>query len=191
MKTIFNILTGLFISISVMAQAQEYVSSDVKLSKEAIGKTTADIVENAVIRVNEQNDEFAFSIRLFPILASSNDNDSIATLNKNMVLDYKASFPIDDLAFFEPGNNGKKFILRGNLTINNISKPVQLDFYLQEYMPQGLATKDIQTYPVRMSFALEINPAEYGLDNETAKFTEKIIIVVGNGIINRTKSESF
>lgn len=172
--------------VTFKINAQEFVSSDVRLSKEAIGKTTSVVSENAVIRLNNQNDEFVFSIRLFPILTSTNENDSITSLNQKMVVDYKAIFPIDDLDFFDAGNEGKRYTLYGDLTVNNITKPLQLDFYLQQYIAPDISIQDIQIYPVRISFAFEINPAEFGLDNETAKFTEKIIVVVGNGIINKS-----
>ena len=188
MKTIFKFLTTIMIMMSVNLTAQDFISSAVRLSKEAIGKTTSVISENAVIKLNEQTDEFTFSIRLFPILTTATENDSIASLNQKIIMNYIAVFPIDDLSFFEAGNNGKRYTLKGDLTINEVTKPYELDFYLQKNLPQDLTT---YTYPVRISFALEINPAEFGLDNETAKFTEKIVIVIGNGIINKFKIEAF
>jgi hypothetical protein len=191
MKTIFRLLTAFMIMISVSMTAQDYISSNVKLSKEAIGKITSVMSENVVIKLNEQNDEFTFSLRLYPILAGINENDSIASLNQKIILDYKGVFPIDNLSFFEAGNNGKRYTLKGDLTVNNITKPHELDFYLQESLPQDISTMDIHTYPVRISLALEFNPAEFGLDNETAKFTEKITIVIADGIINKSENESF
>lgn len=188
MKTIFIFLTSVFLMITVKIAAQEYVASPVKLSKEAIGKISSVLSENAVIILNDQNDEFAFAIRLFPILTALNEGDSIARLNQSLVMDYQAGFPIDDLDFYMPGNKSKQHSMDGNLTINNITKPVKINFYLYESVPQDISSKDVHTYPLRISFALEINPAEYELDIETAKFTEKIIVVVKNGIINRASN---
>ncbi|HEY0029906.1 MAG TPA: hypothetical protein VGC65_04030 [Bacteroidia bacterium] len=191
MKTITLLTVLLLFFAGGIAAQEQYIASPVRLSKEAIGKISSVITENALIKLNNQNDEFTFAIRLYPILTSSSTNDSITTMNQNLVVDYKAEFPIDDLDFFDVGYEGKTYSLNGDLTIYNITRPLLINFYLHESTPEDINAKNIRSYPVRISFAFEINPAEYGLDYETANFTEKIIIIVENGIINKPSANYF
>jgi hypothetical protein len=186
MKTILKFLTAFLLMMPLSIHAQEFIASHVKLSKEAIGQTSSVSSDNAVLKLDDQTNRFSFSIRLFPILTSPNESDSIATLNQKISMSYKADFPIDNLEFYDAGANGKQYTMDGELSVNGITKPFRLNFYLQGAMAQDVNSHDIHSYPARISFAITINPAEYALDMETAKFTEKIIIMVENGVLNRS-----
>ncbi|MFL5764130.1 MAG: YceI family protein [Bacteroidia bacterium] len=190
MKTIIHSIFGFLMLLSSSVIAQEYIASKAKLSKEAIGKTTSVSSDNAILKLDEQSNKFSFSIHLFPILTSTSENDSIARLNQQMIMDYRADFPAGDLDFTTNISESKQYSMDGDLTVNGITKPVKIYFYLQPSIPADNSSRDVHGYPVRMRFALEINPAEFGLDIETAKFTEKITVMIDNGIINRTSSIS-
>jgi hypothetical protein len=189
MKTIAKFIIVILTGLAFSCDAQEFIASRVKLSKEAIGKVSTVTSDNAVIRLTEGSNNFSFSLQLYPILSGLNENDSIATLNQKITMTYKAEFPISDPDFYNIDTKSKQYTMDGDLTVNGFTRPVKISFYLMPAVAADVSSRDIHGYPFRISFALEINPAEYGLDIETAKFTEKITVMVDNGIINRTTSE--
>lgn len=189
MKTICTILTAFFLSFTIGIYGQEFIGNTAKLSK--FKDTTAAVFYSAneicLIKLNDQTDEFIFNLPLFNILSSST-NDSITALNKLVFASYRADFPVSNLDFFSSGAEAS-FDITGELTINGITKHAPLHLSLQS-APILENNRDIHSYPVKISFAMDINPAEYFLDYETINFTRTITIEVSHGVINRTNDNT-
>lgn len=183
-------MISIFSIITFQSTAQEFIGSNVRFSKEIEtgGSFSAD--EIGLIKLNDQNDEFVFDIRLFPILTTPKDNDSIASMNKSVVLHFKTQFPVTDLDFLANDGSEQTFTVPAELTINNITQPVNIRFGLHSSMSRTDDARGIKSYPAMVSFVIEINPGEYDLDFETINFVRTIYVEVRNGTINRTTDTS-
>lgn len=190
MKTISLLLISIFSVFTFHTPDQEFIASTVRFSKYIETGRTLSTNEFGVIRLNNENDEFVFDVPLYSILTSPRNNDSITALNKKMLVHYKADFPVNDLDFLANDGAQKTFSIQGELTINNITLPVNTVFSLHGAMEQADEARGIKSYPVLVSFLIEINPAEYNLDFETINFVRSIYIEVSNGVINRTNGSS-
>jgi hypothetical protein len=197
MKTIRTFLLTLFLSITYGIVGQEFIGSNTRLMKtretvidcktlceeQRIIKTSSS-EDVGLIKLNGQTNEFNFNVPLYNIL-STNRNDSISSLNKSVVANYRAIFPISDLDFFTSGTQ-TSLQIQGELTVNGRTRPATMSLNLQEALPYNLDNRDVHSYPVLVSFALEISPADYNLDFETINFTRSITIEVRNGVVNRS-----
>ncbi|MCW3102163.1 MAG: hypothetical protein JWO09_603 [Bacteroidetes bacterium] len=190
MKTLNTLLISIFSIITFQAAAQEFIGSNVRLSKEIETGGSYSSSEIGLIKLNDQNDEFVFDIRLFPILTTPKDNDSITTMNKSVVLHFKTQFPVSDLDFLSNDGSEQTFTVPAELTINNITRAVNIRFGLHSAMAQTDEARGIQSFPAMVSFVIEINPAEYNLDFETINFVRTMYVEVRNGTINRTTNTS-
>jgi hypothetical protein len=187
MKTLNTLLISIFSVIAFQVTAQEFIGSNVRLSKEIETGGAFSSNEIGLIKLNDQNNEFVFDLPLFSILSTPN-NDSIISLNKGVVLHFRTDFPVSDLDFLSNDGSEKTFTVPGELTINNITLPVNMNFGLHSSMAQVDDARGIKSYPAMVSFVIEINPAEYNLDLETINFVRSIYVEVRNGIINRSTS---
>jgi hypothetical protein len=188
MKTWIGILISLFSMISFQAIAQEFIGSNVRFSKEIESDGNRTATEIGLIRLNEQNNEFSFDISLFPILTSPRGNDSITNLNKQVNLNFRAEFPVSDLSFLTNDGTEINLTIPGELTINSRTHPVNLFMGIHSSLQLKDEARGIESYPALISFVLEINPADYGLDFETINFVRTISVEVRNGAINKTDS---
>jgi hypothetical protein len=172
--------------IALEVNAQDFVGSNVRLSKqiETGGEKNAD--EIGLIKLNNQNDEFSFDVALFPILSTPKDNDSIRDMNKKIFLKFTTHFHFTDLDFGANDGNEKHFTVPGEITLNNKTLPINLDVGIHGAMALTDENRGISTYPVLMSFIIDINPGDFGLDFETINFVRTISVEVRNGIINRS-----
>lgn len=193
MKTLKGICIAILMSIVVMkSYSQEFIGSNAKLFKETENcNNLAPIVcgfstnETVLIKLNEQNDEFSFDVSLFPILTTPKSNDSIASLNQNIYATFSGKFPVSNLDFYESNATESSFSFPGELTINGITKPVNLSVGIFASNDRDEASRGIDTYPVKISFSVYINPADFKLDFETINFVSSILIEVRNGVINK------
>jgi hypothetical protein len=190
MKTLRTLIVSLFTLIALQASAQDFVGSTVRFAKEIETGGKLDATHIGLIKLNDQNDEFVFDIPLYPILTSPRDNDSITTMNKNIMLHYRADFPVSDLDFLANDGSESSFVIPGELTINNITRPVKMNLSVHGAAPYIDEARGIKSYPALISFTLEINPAEYNLDFETINFVRTIYVEVRNGVINNTTETS-
>jgi hypothetical protein len=180
--------------IAVRTYSQEYIGSNTKFSKESehCNKDTAicrfSAGESGIISLNAQNDEFSFTIPFFKILTSPKNNDSITDLNKNILVRFRGKFPISNLDFYNSNATESSFTFPGELTINEITQPVNLTANLFASVAIDDASRGLDTYPVRINFRMEINPADFKLDFETINFVRSITLEVRNGIINKTEN---
>ncbi|MDF2436671.1 MAG: hypothetical protein K0Q95_1047 [Bacteroidota bacterium] len=192
MKTLKTIITSFLIAASsIGVLAQDFIGTNVRFSKEIETGGSYTAGEIGLIKLNDQNDEFSFDISLFPILTSPAANDSITGLNKQVDLNFHAQFPAGDLDFLANDGSEKTYSIPGELTINNITRPVKMVFGIHSSMTQANGALGIKTFPALVSFIIEINPAEYGLDFETINFVRVIRVEVRNGILNRSTQNSF
>jgi hypothetical protein len=189
MKTIAHFLTILLLTVSFQLPAQEFIGSHVRLTKEAVNQPVSVKDDNGIIRLNDQTNEFSIYVQLWQILTSANESDSIADINKHLRVNFRGQFPISDFAFYT--GDEKTYQIPGKLTINHISRAISIVCSFHKSISENFDENDVHSYPVRISFAIEINPADYNLDIETAKFTETIIVAVENGIINKSIDDSF
>jgi hypothetical protein len=190
MKTLKTILTTILLATSISAVGQDFIGTNVRFSKdiETGGSYTAG--EIGLIKLNDQNDEFSFDISLFPILTSPASNDSIRGVNRQVDLNFHAQFPSGDLDFLSNDGSERIYTVPGELTINNITRPAKVMFGIHSSMSQTNEALGIKTFPALVSFIIEINPAEYGLDFETINFVRVIRVEVRNGILNRSTQNS-
>lgn len=196
MKTIRAFLLTLFLSLTCGIVGQEFVGSNARLiriretvidntiSEEQKVNNTFTAEDIGLLKLNGQTNEFNFSIPLHNILSISR-NDSITSLNNMVVANYRAIFPITDLDFFTSGVQ-TSLQIQGELTINGKTRPSTMFLSLQEALPYNLNNRDIHSYPVLVSFAIEILPSDYNMDFETINFTRTITIEVRNGVVNRS-----
>jgi len=190
MKALNTLLISIFSIITFQAAAQEFIGSNVRLSKDIETGGSFSANEIGLIKLNDQNDEFVFDIRLFPILTTPKDNDSIATMNKSVLLHFKTQFPVADLDFLSNDGSEETFTVPAELTINNTTRAVNIRFGLHSAMVQTDEARGIKSFPALVSFVIEINPAEYNLDFETINFVRTLYVEVRNGTINRTTNTS-
>lgn len=186
MKVLTRILLSVFSMITLQAAAQEFIGTNVHFSKEIENGGSHSADEIGLIRLNNQSDEFSFDISLFPILTTPRDNDSIKSMNEKVVLSFRSQFPHNDLDFLSNDGSEKTFTVPGELTINNRTRPVTVILGMHSSMALDDETRGIDSYPVLISFIMEINPSEYGLDFETINFVRSIYVEVRNGIINKS-----
>jgi polyisoprenoid-binding protein YceI len=185
MKTRAIFFSIILVGMVFFLPKQQYVASHAHFAKQTFGDSVQKVAEeNAIIKLDYQTNEFNIDVNLFNILTSPNENDSIRDLNRTITLNYKTAFPVSDLDFFATANDDVNYTLEGELRINNVTRPAQLKMGLRRAPVQEFIS-GIYNYPVRVSFMININPAEFNLDNETAKFTEWIHVVVENGIVNK------
>lgn len=190
MKTLGLLLISIFSVITFHIPDQEFIASNIHFSKYAETGKTFTANEFGVIKLNNENDEFVFDVPLYPILTSSKSNDSINNINRKVLLHYKADFHVADLDFLSNDGSQKTFTIPGELTINNVTLPVNTTFSMHGAMEQADENRGIKSYPALISFVIEINPAEYNLDFETINFVRTIYIEIRNGVINRTDNAS-
>jgi hypothetical protein len=186
MKALTRILLSVFSMITFQAAAQEFIGTNVRFSKDIEAGTSLSADQIGLIRLNNQSDEFSFDISMFPILTTPRDNDSIKSMNEKVVLSFRSQFPVNDLDFLSNDGSEKNFTIPGELTINNRTRPVTMIFGMHSSMARNDESRGIESYPVLISFIIEINPAEYGLDFETINFVRTIYVEVRNGIINKS-----
>ncbi|MCE3279587.1 MAG: hypothetical protein K0S44_1778 [Bacteroidetes bacterium] len=186
MKTFTRILLGVFSMITFQAAAQEFIGTNVRFTKEIEAGGSKSTDEIGLIRLNNQSDEFSFDISMFSILTTPKDNDSIKHMNERVNLSFRCQFPHNDLEFLSNDGSETEFTIPGELTINNRTRPVNLILGMHSSMIKNDETRGIDSYPVVVSFIMEINPAEYGLDFETINFVRSIYVEVRNGVINKS-----
>jgi hypothetical protein len=188
MKTITRILISVLSLLSFQLIAQDFIGTNVRLSK--VIETGGDFSSTDVglIKLNNQNDEFAFDIPMFTILTSPKHNDSITDMNRRVTCSLRMKFPVDELDFLANDGTEMNFKIPGELTINNVTLPVMVDIGMHSSRAKVDEARGIKSYPALVSFALEINPQEFGLEFETINFVRSIVIEVRNGIINRADS---
>jgi hypothetical protein len=186
MKTITLFLISIFSIITFQMTAQDLIGSNVRLTKEIETGGSFTASEIGLIRLNDQTNEFSFEISLFPILTSPKGNDSITNINRKVFLRFRADFPISNIDFFVNDGTEHDITLPGELTINNRTFPVNMQMGIHGALEQKNQARGIESYPVLISFMVEVNPAEYGLDFETINFVRSISIDVRKGIINKS-----
>lgn len=193
METFKKICITILMVFAVRTYSQEFIASNAMLSKESENCNSQSPIfcryfatEVALLKLNEQNDEFSIYIPLFSILTSPKGNDSIANLNKNIYATFIGKFPVSNLDFYESNATESAFSFPGELTINGITKPINISMGIFASTDRDEASRGIDTYPVRISFTIEIDPGEFKLDFETINFINSIIIEVRNGVINKS-----
>jgi hypothetical protein len=191
MKALKTLLMSFLIAIAIGSSAQDFIGSNVRFSKdiETGNKFAAEQV--GLIKLNDQNNEFTFDISLFPILTSPRSNDSIVNLNRQVILNFHSQFPAGDLDFLANDGSERNYSIPGELTVNGITRQVTVGFGLHSSMSQTNEALGIKTFPALVSFIIEINPADFGLDFETINFVRTIRVEVRNGILNRSTQNSF
>jgi hypothetical protein len=191
METFKKICIAFLMAISVRTYSQEFIGSNIRFSKESehCNRDTAicrySAVDIGIIKLNEQNNQFDFDVSLFPILSSPRNNDSIISMNRNIYLNYRITFPVNNLEFYESNSTESSFAVPGELTINGITNPVIIYMGIFASAAQDVEYRDVHTYPVRISFMLDINPGDFKLDFETINFVRSITVEVRNGVINK------
>lgn len=192
MKTLKKMCLVLLMAIAMRTYSQEFIGSSTNLWKETgncdlyTGTCHYSASEVGILKLNDQNDEFSFDVSLFPILTSPAENDSITSMNKNMYLNFSARFPIGDLDFYESNATESTLNIPGEITINGITKQVNLIMGIHVAIAHDVESRDVHSYPVRASFIIDINPADYNLDFETINFISLISVEVRNGVINKS-----
>jgi len=154
MKALNTLLISIFSIITFQAAAQEFIGSNVRLSKDIETGGSFSANEIGLIKLNDQNDEFVFDIRLFPILTTPKDNDSIATMNKSVLLHFKTQFPVADLDFLSNDGSEETFTVPAELTINNTTRAVNIRFGLHSAMVQTDEARGIKSFPALVSFVI-------------------------------------
>ena len=171
---------------AIRTYSQEFIGTTIRFSKEAENGRLYSASRTGIIKLNDQNNEFSFNTSLFPILTSPSGNDSIMSLNKNMNLDLFAEFPVDDLDFYESNASESSFEIPAEITINGITRQVNIQMGVHKSIAHDVESRDAHSYPVRISFIIDVNPGDYNLDFETINFIRSISIEVRNGIINKS-----
>jgi hypothetical protein len=190
MKKIVYLVVSILFAMTIKMSAQEFISSRASISSDNEGLIPSEN-ESVLIQLNEQTSLFSVSSCILLKSLKGNKNDSALLINRQMYLNFKAPFPIDDLNFYDINNNEKLYSMSGELTIGEVTVPFKINFSLHGYTPQDIATNDIHSYPALISFTMEINPDDYRLENVPSCFAgncfEKLIMVaIKNGTINKS-----
>jgi hypothetical protein len=189
MKTIASITTIILMLVVLKTSAQEFINSRATISVDSdVPIPFKD--ETVLILLNEQTSFFSVSSCILLRTVKLN-NDSSATSNKPLFMNFKAPFPITNLDFYDPNNDKKQYTMNGELTIAETTKPFTIDFNLHSYASQNTVTNDFHSYPALISFTMQIDPDDYNLQNVPSCFSNfcfaKLIMVsVQNGTINKS-----
>lgn len=190
-------LTLLFCSVLLCtvlhseAQDQHFMGSEVKLLTGVNDSVKYEINKSAVISLNDQSNQFAVTVSLFPLVDNPDQEDSLALQNNLLQLTFSGQFPIDEFSFYADKNDGNSYTMNGMLTVNGISKPYTLAFIIRTSrqanpLDQTIPLSDEATfYSARISFAIRINPADYGLDAEPIALKHDVSVEIADGIINK------
>lgn len=185
MKTLKSILMSFLIAMAINASAQDFIGSNVRFTKNIETGASYSAEEIGLIKLNEQNNEFSFDISLFPILTNPKDNDSITSINRRINLSFRSEFPASNLDFLSNDGSEINYFIPGELTVNGVTQPVKIQFGIHSSMTQTNEALGIKTFPALVSFVVEINPGDFGLDFETINFVNLIRLEVRNGVLNR------
>jgi polyisoprenoid-binding protein YceI len=111
--------------------------------------------------------------------------------NNLLELTFNGQFPIDNFSYYFNVNDNDTYNMNGLLTANGISIPYTLTFTVRT-LPTAdpIDENDINAiddyyYPVKISFAIEMDPKDYKLNLEPIALKNVIIAEVVDGIINK------
>jgi hypothetical protein len=186
--TIF--VSFLILSFYFKAQSQVIIGSPTIISTEVNGNINSVNNESTVISLNDASKEFTASVSLLPIVNNADEEDSLAEANNLLQLIFTGQFPIDNFAFFSDNNDDNIHRMNGLLSVNGISNPYTLSFTLQSPLntdkrnSEEVLSADASFFPFKISFIIEMNPADFGLDREPSAIEKDIIVEVTGGIIN-------
>jgi hypothetical protein len=179
-----------FLMLLTGLKAQEYIGSTVDFTKIRADSVITTAKGSGTINLSQETNEFIINIPLAPILVSSYANDSINKVSSLLYMHYKSVFPENTLVLDNIVRDRRTYKMLGEISINGIRRPLIISIDL--YKPLSQAPVNITdppdvpgAYPVHISFMIEINPAEFNMDYETAKFTQTILVQVDYGTINR------
>ncbi|MES2590733.1 MAG: hypothetical protein V4608_02525 [Bacteroidota bacterium] len=184
MKTIANYVTILLMSMALKMYAQEFISSPVQFSKEMGENISATGNDYAVIKLNTHTHEFSMGSCLVMAI-----NDTVTGKNEqyNLTLNFAGKFPIDNIDFYDVVNDDNIHTINGELTVNNVTQPYNINFGLHTAnASSNIYSQDIRSSVTRISFAIELNAADFELFAIPVTFAKVIVIGVKNGVINKT-----
>jgi polyisoprenoid-binding protein YceI len=166
--------------------AQDYAGSHVCLSRKTSVGMISESCDNGVLKVSENKSELTFNLPLSPVLNSVNDNDSVARIHRNAVLNFRAHFPVTDLQLSAQDLNQKLYSLEGILEINGIEKPYRLNFHLSKPGYTDLQTAGKDTYAAQMNFVLEFDTSDFGISSGDNKEKNSVVTIkVAAGVLNK------
>jgi polyisoprenoid-binding protein YceI len=107
-------------------------------------------------------------------------------MNRNVYVNFLGTFPVANLDFYTSNATESNFNMAGEVTINGITKPMTVEIGIHAAPVTDVRTVDVQSYPVRISFVMDINPGDFNMDFETINFINSITMEVRNGVINKS-----
>jgi hypothetical protein len=188
MKLHSYFLTGiLFILVSFVPEQNDFVTSHISVMKETGESMISSDNSYAVIKLNTYNQQLDInSCVLLTISDSITKKDELFSLSLN----FTGQFPIDNLDFYDVANDKNIHTANGILTVNNVPHSYRLNFGLHGPNSINFRSQDASSYQAQINFAMEIGSVDYGLNDIPANVTKAILVVIKDGIINKTNENN-
>lgn len=182
-----KLLAFIFCLTGTTAFAQDMVATQVALVTKGITNYTDSIFNTkAFFVLDTDTKQFTATINFFPAIPNPDAEDSLAMMGNPLQLKLTGTFPFDNMDFFTTADNGKSATMALQYSLNNASSQKDITFYIA--VPVNRPIDDngyIAAYPGRISFALLINPTDFGLDTPPFDLHKNVLVDIRDAIINK------
>ena len=175
------------IAFVLLARGQDKAGSQITLALKKKDIIYNSVTSDAIFTLNGPTQEFNALINLFPIVPNPDIEDSLAVKEKPLQLRIKGRFPLRNVSFLTVNDNNKTYSMECRCSLYDSSKSCILNFNLiiLEDRPPVQDITGAPFYQPRLSFAMILVPADFGLDKHPFDINQPVMIMVNDVQMNK------